>query len=61
MPAGHVSVWIFDTHVIKWKTVDRYVDIAHGRTNEAWVVLLRGLPGTCRSPTAGVGRERESA
>ena len=30
MPAGHVSVWIFDTHVIKWKTVDRYVDIALG-------------------------------
>jgi hypothetical protein len=38
------------------KTVDSYLDIAPGRTNEAWVALLSGLPGACRSPTAGGGR-----
>jgi len=32
------------------------LDIAQGRTKEAWEALLSGLPGTCRSPTAGGGR-----
>jgi len=41
---------------VKSKTVHSYLDIAQGRTNEAWVALLSGLPGTCCSPTAGGGR-----